>query len=306
MRIAIIGRTEILYDTVALLRRHGHEISLIITSKEAPEYTRTSADFKDLASSFGVPFIYSPRIEETVGAIRELRKIDIGVSLNYSGVIPQSVIDLFTLGILNAHGGDLPRYRGNACQAWAIINGEDRVGLCVHRMIGGELDSGDIVARDYFPLTLTTKVTAVYQWMNERIPSLFLDAVEQLARDPGFVVARQSKDPKDALRCYPRKPEDGRIDWTLSAEEILRLINACNKPYAGAFCEFEGKRAIIWDAELAEEENFLAIPGQVTRIGDGFVEVATGKGKLRVKQVEVNAALVPSSHLTKSVRNRFS
>ena len=36
------------------------------------------------------------------------------------------VISIFTLGILNAHGGDLPRYRGNACQAWAIINGEEK------------------------------------------------------------------------------------------------------------------------------------------------------------------------------------
>ena len=38
----------------------------------------------------------------------------------------EEVIDFFELGILNAHGGDLPRYRGNACQAWAIINGEER------------------------------------------------------------------------------------------------------------------------------------------------------------------------------------
>ena len=37
----------------------------------------------------------------------------------------QSTIDLFPLGIL-IHGGDLPKYRGNACQAWAIINGEEK------------------------------------------------------------------------------------------------------------------------------------------------------------------------------------
>ena len=58
----------------------------------------------------------------------------------------------------NAHGGDLPRYRGNACQAWAIINGENKIGLCIHKMIGGELDISDIIARDFLKIDLGTKL----------------------------------------------------------------------------------------------------------------------------------------------------
>ncbi len=306
MRIAIIGRTDILYETALYLKDLKHEIVLIITSKEAPEYTKTSADFRVLAEELGIPFIHTPRIEETIEAIRGMPRIDIGVSLNYSGVISSSVIELFPLGILNAHCGDLPRYRGNACQAWAIINGEERIGLCIHRMIGGELDSGDIVARDYFPITLATKVTAVLDWMSERIPYLFSDALRHLEKDHRFVLERQSKDPKDALRGYPRKPEDGRIDWSRSAIELLRLINACNKPYAGAFCNFEGQKLVIWDAELAPEENFVAIPGQITVIGDGFVEVATGAGKLRIKEIETANGKKMPNQIVGSIRQRFA
>lgn len=306
MRIAIIGRTEILYETALRLQQSGYEVALIISAKEAPEYSKTLVDFKALAEELGVPFIHTPRIEEAIEAIRSMPNIDVGVSLNYSGVIPHSVIQYFPFGILNAHGGDLPRYRGNACQAWAIINGEERVGLCIHRMIGGELDSGDIIARDYFPLSLDTKVTAVYQWMSDRIPELFLEALQRLEEDPLHVVEYQSKDPKNALRCYPRKPEDGRIDWNKSAIEILRLINACSKPYAGAFCDFEGNKLIIWDAELATEENFLAIPGQITLIGQGFVEVATGEGKLRVKGVEASSGERMPNQVARSIRQRFA
>lgn len=72
------------------------------------------------------------------------------MSLNYSSIISQKVIDLFPLGILNAHGGDLPKYRGNACQAWAILNGETKIGLCIHSMIGGEVDNGNIIDRKIF------------------------------------------------------------------------------------------------------------------------------------------------------------
>ena len=107
-------------------------------------------------------------------------KPDIGISMNYPGIIPQSVIDCFPLGVLNAHGGDLPRYRGNACQAWAILNGEERVGLCIHKMIGGELDSGDIIAREFLQIDINTSITEVWHSMSRRIPSLFLESVKKI------------------------------------------------------------------------------------------------------------------------------
>ena len=306
MRIAIVGRTEILYNTAIMLRNNGYEIGLIITAKEAPEYTKTASDFAALANSWDIPFIQTPRIEEAIDKIKLIPQIDIGISLNYSGVIPSSVIDIFPLGILNAHGGDLPKYRGNACQAWAIINGENKVGLCIHRMIGGELDSGDIITREYFNLNLDTKVTEIYQWMSKRVPVLFCDALSSLNKNPNFILERQSKNPSDALRCYPRKPEDGRINWNKSAIEILRLINACNKPYAGAFCYFNDQKIIIWDANLATEENFLAAPGQVTLVESRFVEVATGHGKLRINEIEVSGEFIAPNSIISSLRCRFS
>jgi len=305
MRVAIIGRTEILYGMVPRLISQGHQVALIVTAKEAPEYTKTSGDFKALAENLGVPFVHTPRIEEIAAQIRSMPEIDIGVSLNYSGVIPQSVIDLFPLGILNAHAGDLPRYRGNACQAWAIINGEERIGLCIHRMIGGELDSGDIVAREFLPIDINTTVTQAYDWMSERIPYLFEEALTRLEQDAAYVVERQSKDPKDALRCYPRKPEDGRIKWGESNVDILRLINASTKPFAGAFCYLEDAKLIVWGAELAPPENFLAVPGQVTEIGEDFVEVACGAGKIRLVKMEGSDGTTAPDKLFRSLRQRL-
>lgn len=307
MRVAIIGRTEILFETAELLVDQGHEIALVITNKEAPEYTKTAEDFRALAHNHGAVFIQTPRILETIDAINALPPIDVAVSKNYSGIIPQDVINCFRLGILNAHGGDLPRYRGNACQAWAILNGEKQIGLCIHSMIGGELDNGDIVARAYLPIDHTTKVTKVWEWMREETPILFAEALFRLDKDPEYVLERQSKEPKDALRCYPRRPEDGRINWDNSAIDILRLINACNKPYGGAFCDFEGKQLIIWDAELVDDsEIFLAVPGQVASIGDDFFDVCCGSGKLRVNVAEVDGVVTQTSALIKSLRKRLS
>jgi len=305
MRVAIIGRTEILYDTAHRLRADGHEITCVLSAKEAPEYARTLADFEALAAEWGIPFAHGARIADHESFLRR-SCADIGVSINFTGIVPQQVIDLFPLGILNAHGGDLPRYRGNACQAWAILNGEPRIGLCIHRMIGGELDSGDIIARDYLSINHRTKVTAAWAWMAERTPSLMTEAVNSLSRDCDFVMERQSKDSKDALRCYPRRPEDGRIDWRDDALSVLRLINASNKPYAGAFCEHQGQRLTIWDAEIVQDgEVFCAVPGQVTAIGPGWVDVACGTGKLRLKIVQIGDKVSPPDESIRSLRERL-
>ena len=165
MKVIIIGRTKVLLDSAKLLHQKGHEIVGIITSKAAPEYKVNEVDFENYAKELNVPFLHDPKIRiKTLDEKFGNTKPDIAISINYSGIIPSKVIDFFPQGVLNAHGGDLPRYRGNACQAWAIINGEKEIGLCIHKMIGGELDSGDIIAKDYLLIDdKTTYYTDVYK-----------------------------------------------------------------------------------------------------------------------------------------------
>src|SRR5688572_8931862 len=309
MRIAVIGRTEWLYDSAVRMRAVGHEIGLVITAREAPEYKRTADDFRRLAAECGAPFVHAARagsaVEEAITAAGDLQ---IAISMNYTGIIGQSVIDRFRLGILNAHGGDLPRYRGNACQAWAILNGEDRIGLCVHRMVGGQLDAGDIVARAYLPLPRDIRIGQVLDWMAGQTPELFVQAVNCLMRDPRYVLERQSTDPTAGMRCYPRRPEDGRIDWRQTALEILRLINASSEPYSGAFCSFDGRCIGVWRAELYEgEEKYLAVPGQIAAVGtDGTVVVICGSGKLRITEIGADGVRFAPATLIQTTRARLA
>jgi len=306
MKVAIIGRTEILYEAVELFLKNDYEIPLIITSKEAPEYTRTSKDFEELANKIGAKYIFTNRIDECKDEIKEIN-CDIAVSVNYSSIISQNVIDLFTLGILNAHGGDLPKYRGNACQAWAILNGEDKIGLCIHSMIGGEIDSGNIIEREYLDIDINTKVTECWQWMDKKIPDMFLSAINKLQANPGYILEGQSKNYRDALRCYPRIPEDGRIDWNNSNVEILRLVNASNKPYSGAYCFYRGNKVIIWDAKIyTDNEIYLSEVGQISRVNDdGSIVVITGLGKIQLNIIEYKGFIGSPKDKMPSVRERF-
>ncbi|WP_415376872.1 methionyl-tRNA formyltransferase [Patiriisocius sp. Uisw_017] len=308
MKIGIIGRSELTYEAMLLAIRNGYEIAFIVTAKEAPEYKYTSKDFENFAIERNILFIHDPKInaEKLINIVASTSP-DICISVNYSGVISTDVIKLFPFGILNAHGGDLPRYRGNACQAWAIINGEDKIGLCIHKMIGGELDSGDIIAKSYFPLNINSRVGEVYDWMENEIPPLMLKAVEKLLKNPSDV-EKQSVNPKDALRTYPRNPDDGEINWKDDAITIIKLINASSEPFSGAFTNYKDDKVIIWRAKLfIDKENYLAVPGQIAKINkdSGTIIVITGNGKIEIDDVEIKEDRNKPSIFFTSIRQRF-
>ena len=310
MKVAIIGRTSILYNCAKILLDNHFEIPLIITSKEAPEYTINSNDFKKLAEDIGAKFIYTPKIneEEIITNILSLGEIDLAVSINYSGVISQKVINLFRFGLLNAHGGDLPKYRGNACQAWALINGEKKIGLCIHKMIGGELDSGPIISREYFNVDINTRIGQVYDWIESETPKLVLQSVNEIKKNNDFVLEYQSLNPSDSLRCYPRNPSDGKIDWGKSNEDILRLINASSEPFSGAFTSLNEQQVIIWRAEIYEnDENYLAVSGQISTINktDGSIIVICGLSKLRITEIEIDGQRGLPATMISSIRKRL-
>ena len=146
-------------------------------------------------------------------------------------------------------------------------------------------------------------------WIEDRLPALFNEAIDILVKDNSFVLEVQSKDPKDALRGYPRMAEDGKISWSASAKSILRLINACNKPYYGAFCNYEGEELKIWDAELVDDdERYLAINGQVcdTNKNDDSILVICGDGKLKINSVEYKGKEMKARALIKSIRKRLT
>lgn len=312
MRVAAIGRTRALLESMAALESQGHDIVGVLTTREAPEYSVTAGDFMEWAKSRGISSTFSGSLEDLRGFVDAL-SADLAISVNYTRIIPQEVIDCFPFGILNAHGGDLPRYRGNACQAWAIINGEDRIALCVHRMVGSEVDAGDILARSYLGIDDDTYVGDCLDWIESETPRLFIDAVSALEQDSDFVLERQSPDPDDALRCFPRRPEDGRIDWRLPVHDVQRLVRASSRPYAGAYGRLEGRTVRVWRAEVVEHPYpYVAVPGQVIFIRPGSIDVACGEAlgqgtrvALRISEFAADGDTGPASDLFRSIRQRF-
>jgi len=309
MRFAAIGRHEALLKSIDALCAAGHELSYILTAKEAPEYRQGVADFVAKGEALGVPVHVAARIDQDCLAWMAQHDAQVAVSLNFPTVISDAAIGLFQHGILNAHGGDLPRYRGNACQAWAMIHGENAIGLCVHKMVGGELDSGDVIAKAMLPIGVDTRIGEVMGWIEASVPGLFTQALDRLAADPSYVLYRQAETGVAPLRCYPRRPSDGRVVWALPAPQVVRLINASGPPYSGAFFEYDGHLFHVESATWQSGGAYLAVAGQVAAIHANMsVDIAcAGEGFCRIGDV-VDAAgkRLRLGEIVKSVRHRLA
>jgi UDP-4-amino-4-deoxy-L-arabinose formyltransferase/UDP-glucuronic acid dehydrogenase (UDP-4-keto-hexauronic acid decarboxylating) len=301
MKFGAIGRTKMLFETINCLLENKHELAFIITSKASPEYEITELDFEKLAIKHNVPYICTSNLNK----IDNLPFAEIVVSVNFTTVIKNNFIKKFPLGILNAHCGDLPKYRGNAPVAWAIINKEKEIGLCVHKMEGGSLDSGDIISKVFFQLSIDTKISEVFNWMNKEIPLLFNKSLNLLTEGSNFIPENQDDRIDEAFRCFPRTPEDGKIDWNLKAKDLLRLINVSSEPFSGAFCFYNNEKLIVWDAKLFTPDfNYKSTTGQIY-ISNQKVYVITKKGMIELVDISYGTYRGPAINVIKSIRTRL-
>ena len=138
-------------------------------------------------------------------------------SINFINILPASFIEKFRFGIINAHAGDLPRYRGNACPNWAILNEESD---CTFHEMNEILDGGDLIRKKYFILK-DTYIGEVYEWTK-----WFLKG---LSRGKNAYRRLYYKKKKENHCEHSRHPEDARLDFHESGT-IHKLIRA-SKPF---------------------------------------------------------------------------
>jgi methionyl-tRNA formyltransferase len=316
MKVVAIGRTEILYASILEVKKNGHELALIITCDEAPHYLKGADDFQLLAEKLGAEFVKTEHINtgEVTSIINKI-KPDIAISINWKTIISQKVIDCFKYGIINAHAGDLPRYRGNAVPNWAILNGEKEVVLILHFMTT-ELDAGPILLQRRCPIKRDTRIGEIYDFLRVTYPQMFVEVLDGLERG-AITPHEQPSDPSLALRCYPRLPRDNEIDWRQPASQINRLVRAVSEPFDGAYTFLGSEKLIIWRAHCVSSPSpFLGIPGQVAHrypktgevtviTGDGFLvleEVESGsKGRVKATQVIDSTRVRLGMHITEEI-----
>lgn len=231
----------------------------------------------ETAERAGIPAWRTERAGDP-GFVARLRALDVdlGIVVAFGQFLPRAVRELPRAGfLLNAHASLLPRHRGAAPIAHAILAGDAETGISVMR-VDREMDAGPVALVRRIPIGPDETAGE----LEERLAALAADAIEE-------AVARHAADglvwqPQDAARATlaPRiTAEDARLDWREPAVALARRVRAM-APRPGAWTTWQGERVRILRARALPGAAGEAPGTARTGDGDAPLRIATGDGWL--------------------------
>lgn len=204
--------------------------------------------------------------------------MDLGIVAQYGLIIPQRVLDLPKMGIINVHTSLLPKYRGASPIQTALMNGETQTGVTIMKMDAG-LDTGPIILQK--PLNIAQNDT--YTTLDQKMAKIaILGLLEAI---PGYISGALQPVPQDNSKATVTKQltrEDGRVDWQKTAQEIYNQWRGLT-PWPGVWTDaLEDKRMKL--LSIVHVDQTLA-PGRL-EIRDKEILVGTKKGSIKILELQ--------------------
>jgi UDP-4-amino-4-deoxy-L-arabinose formyltransferase/UDP-glucuronic acid dehydrogenase (UDP-4-keto-hexauronic acid decarboxylating) len=254
----------------------GYEIKAVFTHADDPRENRFFASVAQLCARHAIP-VHAPQDAGHplwVERIRALRP-DFIFSFYYRNVLPPEVLDCATLGAYNLHGSLLPRYRGRAPVNWVLVNGEEKTGVTLHRMVERP-DAGPIAAQRSVPIDAQDTALTLHAKLREAARALLADSLPALARGE---LRERPQDESQASTFGRRTAADGELDWSRPAAALANLVRAVTQPYPGAFAWHGEHKLIVWSAAAVDLRHDKQ-PGTV--LSAKPLRVACGTGSLEI------------------------
>ena len=211
------------------LHKAGHEIQLVITQPTRPGHRMKPAPppVKVAADAWGLEVIQPERIKAPEVA-DQLRRVapDLLVVVAYGQIIPASVLSIPRLGAVNVHASLLPRHRGAAPVAHAILSGDRETGVTIMRM-DEKLDHGPILAMRKTGIGAGEDAAALTRRLAVMGAELLVETLERLDQ-----ITPVEQDHDRATLAPRLRREDGELDWNVDPAEIDRRVRGLH-PWPG-------------------------------------------------------------------------
>ncbi len=224
------------------------------------------------------------------------------VVVAYGKILPKSILELPEKGCINVHASLLPKYRGAAPIAWAIMKGEKKTGVTTMLMDEG-LDTGPVFLQEETEIGSEETAGSLGKRIAELGASLLTETLKGI-RNRSVTPKRQTG---EASYAPPLKKEDGVIDWSKSAVEISDFVRGM-QPWPGAYCTIGGERVNLLKTKPLEGKD---APGSIVRLGKDELIVGTGYGLLSISELQPSgkrpmpaAAFIPGRKLTEGMSIR--
>jgi methionyl-tRNA formyltransferase len=233
---------------IKTLLARGVEIALVVTHEDNPTETIWFESVADLCKEHGIPTVApdNPNVPELAIRISAIAP-DFIFSFYYRHMLSPELLAMAKRGAYNLHGSLLPKYRGRVPVNWAVLHGETETGATLHEM-ALKPDAGGIIAQTSVPILPDDTAFEVFAKLTVAAEQILWASLPALLDGSAKVY---ENDLSKGSYFGGRKPEDGRINWTLPAQEVYNLHRAVAPPYPGAFTEVAGKTYVIGKARLS-------------------------------------------------------
>jgi methionyl-tRNA formyltransferase len=248
MRVVFMGSPGSAVPSLERLVTEGYEVAAVYTRPDRPAgrgRATLAPPVKAAAGRLGIPVVQP---EDLVSGDEPARlaafRPEVIVVCAYGQILPREVLEMPPFRCVNVHFSRLPRHRGAAPVAAAILAGDEFAGVSLI-LLEKRLDAGPLLVEGAIPVkpedtagTLTEKLAVVGA-------GLLLEALSGWTR--GEITPRPQDDGA-ATYCREVGKDAGRIDWRRPAVEIWRMVRAYH-PWPGAFTTWRGRQLKILEAE---------------------------------------------------------
>ncbi len=285
MRIAFFGSPQFAVPTLERLLASRHAVVGVVTQPDRPRgrgQAISEGPVRAAARLHGIPVLQPDRLKAP-GFLEPFAALspDLGVVAAYGRILPEDVLRIPRLGLVNVHASLLPRWRGAAPIERAVMAGDAETGVTIMRVVRA-LDAGPLFASVARPIDRDETAADVEQDLAVFGARLLVEVVDRLEE------GHASETPQDeSLATYaPRlTKEEGLIDWREPAAAVHNKVRGLH-PWPHAFTFLGGSRYIILRTSTADSDVSAAPAGTILEASGDRLAVACGDGMLRILQIQ--------------------
>ena len=294
LRIAYFGTPEFAVPGLRALIASTHHVVALVSQPDRPRgrgHKLQPTPTKLVAVAAGIAVLQPTRLKDDslADALRAL-SLDLAVVAAYGRIIPDRILEIPRLGMINIHASLLPKYRGAAPIHRAVINGDKETGVTIMRVVS-ELDAGPAFAVERIPIGPDDTTPEVERALAETGAKLAVRVVGELAEGSAVEVPQNH-----AEATYAPKLErhEGAIDWSLPANDIHNRVRGL-QPWPLVSVTIDRVRCSIYRTSVSGETT-TAPPGTVIAASNGVLAVAAGDGRVvRILEIQPEGKRVMSA-----------
>ncbi|WP_426701689.1 methionyl-tRNA formyltransferase [Rhodanobacter sp. Col0626] len=285
LRLVFAGTPEFAVPCLKACRASGADVVAVYTQPDRPagrgrKLTPSPVKQAALAAGIAVEQPESLKSAEAQQALAAYRP-DLLVVVAYGLILPRKVLAIPRLGCWNVHASLLPRWRGAAPIQRAILAGDTESGVDLMRMEAG-LDTGPVLLQRRTPISRDDTGGTLHDRLSALGAEALAEGLRRVLAGETLVAASQ---PEDGV-TYAHKLDkaEAKLDFTRPAGELEQKVRAFD-PWPVAEGEIAGESLRIWAARAIELDHH-AVAGSVLAAGRDGIDLACGKGALRVTAVQ--------------------